>query len=117
MASFAFSCGPAQHATIAQNVSPWRSLGMDGSGGGVVERQPVAAREVADAAAEREAADPGRGDDPPGRRESERVRGMVEVAPRAAALRPHGLGGWIDADSAHPSQVDDDRTVRGAEAG
>ena len=29
------SSGPAQHATIAMKVSPWRSSGMKGSGGAI----------------------------------------------------------------------------------
>ena len=29
------SSGPAQQATIAMNVSPWRSSGMNGSGGAI----------------------------------------------------------------------------------
>ena len=40
---------------------------------------------------------------------------MVEVAPRAAALRPHGLRRWVDPDAAHPAEVDDKGAVRGPE--
>jgi hypothetical protein len=49
----------------------------------VVDRQPVLARQVAVAAAEREAADPGGGDDAADRREPVLVRGAIDVAPRA----------------------------------
>src|SRR5207244_13556051 len=45
----------------------------------------------------------------------ERVCRMVEVAPRAAALRPHGLRRWVDPDAAHPAEVDDKGAVRGPE--
>src|SRR5437762_7781737 len=41
---------------------------------------------------------------------------MVEVAPRAAALRPHGLRRGVDSDAADPAQVDDKGAVRGPES-
>ena len=52
----------------------------------VVAREADAPRQVADAAAEGEPADAGRGDDAAGRREAVRVGRVVEVAPRGAAL-------------------------------
>ena len=41
---------------------------------------------------------------------------MVEVAPRAAALRSHGLRRRVDPDAAHPAQVDDKGAIRGPES-
>ena len=80
-------------------------------------RQPEAARQVADAAAERQAADAGGGDDAAGRRQAEGVRRVVEVAP--AWRRPRrgrcalaGSTGTVRM----PRQVDDDAVVAGAEA-
>ena len=54
----------------------------------LVDREPVLAHDPADAAAEREPGDPGVGDDPAGRREPERLRLAVELAPEHAGLGP-----------------------------
>ena len=83
----------------------------------VVAREADAPRQVADAAAEREPAHAGRGDDAAGRREAVRVRGVVEHAPRGAALGAGRPGLGIDLNVRHAGQVDDDRVVGGAEAG
>src|SRR6202035_3096733 len=63
------------------------AVGGDHVGGDkVVDRQSAPAREIPDAAAEREPGDTCGRDDPAGRRESERMRGGVEVTPRGTAL-------------------------------
>ena len=82
----------------------------------VVAREADAARQVADAAAEREPADAGRRDDAAGRREAVGVRGVVEHAPRGAALGARRLRLGIDLHVRHAGQVDHDRVVGGAEA-
>ena len=56
----------------------------------VVDRQPVAAGEVAVPAAERQAGDTGRGDDPAGHREPVLVRGGIDLLPQAAAADADG---------------------------
>ena len=73
----------------------------------VVAREADAARQVADAAAEREPADAGRGDDASGRREAVGVRRVVEVAPRGAALGASCSRFGIDLHVRHPGEVDD----------
>jgi hypothetical protein len=65
---------------------------------------------------ERQPADPGRADDAARRREAERVRRMVDVAPRATALDAHAARLRIDADAAHRRQVDDQAVVAQAQA-
>ena len=83
----------------------------------VIERESGASGEVADPASECQARDAGRGDDPSGRRESKGMGRVVEIAPRAAALRANCPRDGIDADSLHPSQVHDEGVIRGPEAG
>ena len=74
----------------------------------VVQRETEAARQVPDAASEREAGDPGRRDDAPRRRQAERIRRGVEVAPRRPALGPSRRGRGIHPDAAHSGEVDHD---------
>ena len=81
----------------------------------VVDRQPVLAGEVADAAAERQAADAGRRDEPARHGQPEGMRGVIDVAPHAAAVDAHGAFGRIDADAFHRRQVDDQAIVAGTE--
>ena len=57
----------------------------------VVDGQPELARQVAHAAAEREPADAGVGDDPGRDGQAERVGRVVDVAEERAALDPRGL--------------------------
>ena len=54
---------------------------------------------------------------PLGHRQAEGVRGVVHVAPDAAALDAHGAVGRVDADAPHAGQVDDQAVVAGAQAG
>src|SRR5688500_11932015 len=64
----------------------------------VVARQAEPAREVAEPAAEREAADAGGGDDAARRGQAVRVGGAVDLAPRAAAADANGPGDGVDLD-------------------
>jgi hypothetical protein len=77
----------------------------------VVTRETHATREVADATAQREAANAGRRDDAARRREAEGTRRGVVVAPGGAAFRTRPAVRRIDANATHPRQVDHDATV------
>ncbi len=81
----------------------------------VVAGEAEAAREVADPAAERQAPDPGGGDDAARRGQPEGVRRGVQVSPRGAALCPGRPPRRIDADALHPGEVDDHPAVTRAE--
>ncbi len=100
-------------ASLAVTSSPVRGdhLGRDQ----VVARQPVAAGEVADPAAEGEPADAGRGDDPAGRRQPVRAGGVVEAAPGHAAAGPGGPRRRVHRHRGQPGQVRDQRAVRRTE--
>ena len=94
------------------------SVGGDDVGGEqVVAGQADLAHQPADAAAEREPGDPRGGHEPAGHREPERLRLVVEVRPRAAALGAGGATRRVDAHGGHRGQVDDDAAVAGGEAG
>ena len=81
----------------------------------VVDRQPVAAGEVAVPAAERQACHPRRGDDPAGHREPVLVRGSVDLLPQAAAADADSSRLGIDRDRLQQRQVTDDSGVDAAE--
>ena len=83
----------------------------------VVDGEPVLARQVAVAAAQREAADPGRRDDPGRRGQTVLVRRGVDAAPGGAALHADRPRARIDHDLVHRGQVDDQPVVDGAEPG
>src|SRR5438128_940436 len=61
----------------------------------VVDRQPERASHVPDAAAEREPAHAGRGDDPEGRCEPERLRGMVDLPEQCSSQHLGDARVWI----------------------
>ena len=82
----------------------------------VVDRQAVAAGEVAVPAAERQARDAGRGDDPAGHGEPVLVRGGVDLAPEAAAADADGSCLGIDGDRLQQREIADDAVVDAAEA-
>ena len=82
----------------------------------VVDREAVLAREVAGAAAERQAGDAGGRDDAERHGQAERVGGVIDVAGRAAGLDPHGSACRIDAHALHHRQVDHQAVVATAEA-
>ena len=83
----------------------------------VVAGEAVLAHQPADAAAEREAADAGRGDEAAGRREAVRLRLVVDVGPDRAAADVGDAGRDVDAHLAHRREVDDHAVVAGREPG
>ena len=83
----------------------------------VVDGQSELAGEMADAAAEGDAADAGGGDDAAGRGQAEGVGGMVEIAQHGAGLDAGGARHRIDADAVHRREVDHQPVVDGAQAG
>ena len=83
----------------------------------VVAGQADAARQVADPAAEREAADAGRRDDPAGRRQPVLVGRVVEGAPGRPALGSRRPLAGIDVDALHADEVDHDGVVARPEPG
>ena len=68
--------------------------------------EPVRPSEIPQSAAERDAGDAGRRDDAAGRREAERLRLVVEVAPRRAPLDARRFRVRVDAHRVHRRQVD-----------
>ncbi len=82
----------------------------------VVDRQAEGAREVPEAAAEREPADAGRRDDAAGGREAVLAGGAVHLAPGAAAADANGPRLRVDLDVPERGEVDDDAVVDRAEA-
>src|SRR6185436_6874479 len=83
----------------------------------VVDREAVLAAEVADAAAEGEAADSRGRDDPARRSEPVLVRRGVDLAPGAAAGDADGARLRIDLDVLQQREVDHDAVVDGSETG
>src|ERR671937_912310 len=77
----------------------------------VVDSHPVAAHEPGEAAAEREAGDPGARDDAAGRREAERGGCAIELADEDPGLRANGLPDGVDVDPLHRRQVDHQAAV------
>ena len=105
---------------IAQNRSGFSSalarthaaVGQHHLGGPqVVERQAVLRHQPAEAAAERQAGDPGAADDAAGRREPVQLRLAVELPPEDAALRAHG------ARARHPRECPSSATDRSSGPG
>ena len=82
-----------------------------------VDCQPVLSLKPADAAPEREARDPGVGDDPAGCRQPELLGLAVELAPEHACLGRRGARLRIDADPLHRPQIDHDAAVADRQAG
>ena len=77
--------------------------------------RPYLRREIADPAAQRQAADAGRRDEPARHGQAEGVGGVVDVAPEAAAVDPHGAVRLVDPDALQPRQIDDEAPVADAE--
>ena len=82
----------------------------------VVDGESVLAHQPAQAAAQRQPADPRVGDGAAGRGEPERLRLVIQLAPEHAALRPGRAGARVHVDALHGGQVDDQATVVGAVA-
>ena len=76
-----------------------------------VQGQAQAAREIADAAPQRETADAGGRDDAARGREAERTRRGVEVPPGGTPLGPGGASAGVHPDPAHARKVHDDPAV------
>ena len=83
----------------------------------VVDGEAVLARQIAGAAAERQAGDAGGRDDAERHGQPEGVGGVVDVARRAARLDAHRPVRRIDAHALHHRQIDDQAVVAAAEAG
>jgi len=77
----------------------------------VVDSEAVAAREVTDSAAQREASDTSRGDEPARHRQPEGVGGVIDVTPHGAAGDPGRAIPRIDPDSCHRRQIEDEPAV------
>ena len=82
----------------------------------IVDGEAIAARQVAQPAAEGDPADAGGGDDAVRQRQPEGIGGVVEVAQFRPALDAGGAGRRIDADAIHQAQVEDHPVVAGAQA-
>ncbi len=82
----------------------------------VVTGQSVAASEIADAAAERQAGHSRGRDDAARGGQAVLVGRGVEVAPGGSTLHPRGALCGVHADAPHPGQVGDDSIVDGSEA-
>ena len=83
----------------------------------VVAREAVLRRQVADAPAQRQAADTRRPDDPSGRDEAVGLRRRVEVEPGRAAARARDPRLGVDLDRAHLREVDHEPVVENAVPG
>ena len=83
----------------------------------VVAGQPVLAHQMADAAAQREATDPGRGNQPARGRQPMDLGLMVEPPPGHAALRQRPAAPPVHPHRGHRGQVEHDTTVAGGEPG
>ena len=83
----------------------------------VVAGEAVASHQPSEAAAEREAGDPGGRHSAAGRREAVRRGRVVELAPRRAAAGQRDPAHRIDDYVAHAAQVDHQATVDAREAG
>ena len=83
----------------------------------VVDAETAFAGQVAQAAAQREAADAGGRDDPARRRQAVLVGRRIDLAPRAAAADPDRAGLGVDLDALQPRKVEDDAVVDGPQPG
>lgn len=106
--------GPEELRVLALAGPDALAVGRDDLGGQeVVDRHPVRPAVMGVAAREREAGDSGLGDDAARDGEAVRLRGPVDVGPRAARLGADGPRARIDLDPPHRREVDDDAAVAG----
>ena len=83
----------------------------------VVDAQPALAGQVADAAAEREAADPRGRDDPARSRQSVLAGRLVDLPPGAPSADANGARRGVDLDLLQQREVDDHSVVARAQPG
>src|SRR5207248_4038780 len=84
---------------------------------GVVDGQGVLAHEPADAPAEGQPGDAGRGDDPAGRGQPVGMGGLVELAPGHASAGDDRAGSGVDAGVLHQGEVDHEAALGDGLAG
>ncbi len=101
--------GPRSRSLLAVTRRPSASTTSAASRLSMV--RPYLRRQVADAAAQRQPADAGRGDDAGRHGHAEGMRGVIHVAPCAAAVRRDGVRRRVDSNALHPRQVDDQPVV------
>ena len=77
----------------------------------VVDGEAAFAGEMTEPAAQRQPADAGGRDDAGRHGIAERVRRVIDIAPRAAAFDAHGLRDRVDANALHPRQLDHQAVV------
>ena len=78
--------------------------------------RPYLPREVSHAAAQRQTADAGGGNDSGGHSQSEGMRGMIDIAPCAAAADAHGSRGRIDMNKLDRGEIDHQAIVADSQA-
>src|SRR4029453_2285677 len=71
--------------------------------------------EMAEPAAQCQAADAGRGDDAGRHGIAERVGGVIDIAPCATAFNANGFRARVDANTLHPRQLNHEAVVDTAE--
>ena len=108
---------PEQVRLVLGVHAPQLSIGRHDLGGeDVVDRQAVEAAEVADAAADGDAADPDRAGVPEAGRETV-LDGLGDLASGQAGLGPGGPAVGVDLEALHVAEIDDDAAVDRAVAG
>ena len=83
----------------------------------VINRQAIGARQIAQPAAQRQAADAGGGDDAAGHGQAIGVCCLIDLAPGAAAPYAHGARRGIDVDGLHGREVNNQPIVHHRQAG
>jgi hypothetical protein len=102
---------------VGGRAHPLAAGGDEVDGAQVVDGKAMAAHEVAEAAAEREPADPGVADHAAGGGEPGTLRGVVELAPQHAARRTRGARLRVHPHRLHERQVDHHAVVGDGVAG
>src|SRR5690348_4641603 len=72
----------------------------------VIDCQAMGTREIADATTQCQPADASRRDEAAGRGQAERMRGVVNLAPRATTLNSRRACGQVDANTLHAREID-----------
>src|SRR5215469_17666775 len=106
------SNGPEQIGVLVSAGHNEGSVRKDEIGGEqVVNREAELARKVPYASAERQAAHASRGDNARRNRQPERVHGMIDVAPCAAAAHTHPAGARVEVHEPDKREIDDKAIV------